>query len=59
VADGEGRYRFETDFPGIYPGRPPHLHVKVTASGHRPLTIQLYPKPGQTDLLFDFVLLRQ
>ncbi len=56
TADAEGRYRFETGFPGVYPGRPPHLHVKVTAPGHRPLTTQLYPTPGQTDLPFDFVL---
>lgn len=56
TADGEGKFRFETNFPGIYPGRPPHLHVKVSAPGHRPLTTQLYPKPGQTELPFDFVL---
>jgi hypothetical protein len=57
--DGEGRYRYETDFPGHYPGRPPHLHVRVTAPGHRPLITQLYPKPGQTSLQFDFVLMRE
>jgi protocatechuate 3,4-dioxygenase beta subunit len=56
AADAEGKYRFETNFPGIYPGRPPHLHVKVSAPGHRTLTTQLYPRPGQTDLPFDFIL---
>lgn len=55
-SDAEGKYRFETDFPGIYPGRPPHLHVKVSAPGHRTLTTQLYPKPGQTEIAFDFTL---
>jgi len=56
AADAEGKYRFETNFPGIYPGRPPHLHVKISAPGHRALTTQLYPKPGQTELPFDFIL---
>ena len=56
TADAEGRYRFETNFPAVYPGRPPHIHVKIVAPGHRPLTTQLYPRPGQTELPFDFVL---
>ncbi len=56
AADAEGKFRFETNFPGRYPGRPPHLHVKVSAPGHRTLTTQLYPKPGQTEIPFDFVL---
>jgi protocatechuate 3,4-dioxygenase beta subunit len=58
-ADAEGRYRYETDFPGRYPGRPPHLHVRVTAAGHRVLVTQLYPKPGQSALEQDFVLVRE
>lgn len=57
-ADSEGRYRYETDFPARYYGRPPHLHVRVTAPGHRTLITQLYPKPGQTSLGVDFVLVR-
>jgi len=57
-ADGEGRYRYETDFPGRYPGRPPHLHVRVTAPGHRALVTQLYPRPGPSALEIDFVLVR-
>ena len=56
--DREGRYRYETDFPGRYPFRPPHLHVRVTAPGHRTLITQLYPESGQTELEFDFVLIR-
>lgn len=58
-ADAEGRYRYETDFPGRYPGRPPHLHLRVTAPGHRALVTQLYPRPGQTALTIDFVLVRE
>lgn len=55
-ADERGAYRYETDFPGRYPGRPPHLHVKVSAPGHRPLVTQVYPTPGQTTITFDLVL---
>ena len=58
-ADSEGRYRYETGFPGRYPGRPPHLHVRVAAPGHRTLVTQLYPAAGQTELEMDFILIAQ
>lgn len=54
--DAEGRYRYETDFPGKYPGRPPHLHLRVTAPGHRTLITQIYPTPGQATIDTDLVL---
>jgi protocatechuate 3,4-dioxygenase beta subunit len=57
TADGQARYRYETDFPGRYPGRPPHLHLRVSAPGHRTLVTQLYPRPGQTALEADLALL--
>ena len=41
-ADAEGRFRLETIFPAIYPGRARHIHVKVQAPGRRVLTTQLY-----------------
>jgi protocatechuate 3,4-dioxygenase beta subunit len=53
----DGAFRYETDFPGRYPGRPPHLHVRITAPGHRALVTQLYPRPGETKIDTDFVLL--
>ena len=56
-ADGTGRYRYETTFPGRYPGRPPHLHLRVTAPGHKPLVTQLYPAAGQSQLEADLVLI--
>jgi protocatechuate 3,4-dioxygenase beta subunit len=59
ITDTAGRYRYETDMPGRYPPRPVHLHVRVTAPGHRPLVTQLYPKPEQTTLQTDFVLVRE
>lgn len=40
--DGAGRYRLETVVPGAYPRRTRHVHVKVHAPDHRPLTTQLY-----------------
>lgn len=55
-ADGEGRYRYETTPPSPYAGRPPHIHVRITAPGHRTLVTQLYPKTGQRSIETDFVL---
>jgi protocatechuate 3,4-dioxygenase beta subunit len=40
--DADGRYRFETIVPALYPGRARHYHVKVQPSGGRLLTTQLY-----------------
>jgi protocatechuate 3,4-dioxygenase beta subunit len=40
--DSEGRYRFETIVPALYPGRTRHYHVKVQPKGARVLTTQLY-----------------
>jgi protocatechuate 3,4-dioxygenase beta subunit len=40
--DAEGRYRFETIVPALYPGRTRHYHVKVQPKGGRILTTQLY-----------------
>ncbi|HYE91379.1 MAG TPA: hypothetical protein VEA38_10180 [Terriglobales bacterium] len=54
--NGRGEYSYVTDMPGRYPGRPPHVHVKVTAPGHKPLVTQVYPKPTDRTITFDFVL---
>jgi len=40
--DSSGRFSLETVLPGRYPGRPPHIHVKVRAPGGPVLTTQLY-----------------
>jgi protocatechuate 3,4-dioxygenase beta subunit len=40
--DADGRYRFETIVPALYPGRARHYHVKVQPKGGRLLTTQLY-----------------
>ena len=57
TVDGQGRFTYETVAPGRYPGRPPHLHVRVTAPGHKPLVTQLYPQLTQRSITTDFVLL--
>jgi protocatechuate 3,4-dioxygenase beta subunit len=40
--DGQGRYRFRTILPALYPGRTRHFHVKVQAPDRPVLTTQLY-----------------
>jgi protocatechuate 3,4-dioxygenase beta subunit len=44
--DAEGRYRFETIVPALYPGRTRHYHVKIQPKGGRLVTTQLY-FPGE------------
>lgn len=38
----DGRYAFRTVLPGEYPGRPRHIHYRVSAKGHATLVTQLY-----------------
>ncbi len=40
--DAQGTYRFLTMRPGQYPGRTPHIHVKVKLGKRTLLTTQLY-----------------
>ena len=54
-----GGYRFETDSPPPYFGRPSHIHFKVFAPDHRPLTTQLYLKGGEREVTFDLVLAKE
>jgi protocatechuate 3,4-dioxygenase beta subunit len=58
-ADANGRYMLETVWPGLYPGRTRHIHVKAKAPNQPELTTQLYfPNEPQnrTDGIFDPVL---
>ncbi|MFN0155555.1 MAG: intradiol ring-cleavage dioxygenase [Gaiella sp.] len=41
-----GRFRFEGPFPPSYEGRPPHIHLRVTAPGHDILLTRAAPPPG-------------
>jgi protocatechuate 3,4-dioxygenase beta subunit len=57
LADSEGLYRLETVMPGSYPGRTPHIHVKVRAGAGSPVfTTQLFI-PGLPSNLTDFLYL--
>ena len=42
IADADGRYRFRTLRPVSYPGRTPHIHVKLRLGRRELLTTQLY-----------------
>lgn len=42
VTDREGRYRFRTIRPVLYPGRTPHIHTAVLPPGGPPFVTQLY-----------------
>jgi protocatechuate 3,4-dioxygenase beta subunit len=49
ITDQTGHYSIETIEPGLYTGRPAHIHVKVFApDGRELLTTQLY-FPGSED----------
>jgi protocatechuate 3,4-dioxygenase beta subunit len=54
LTDAAGAYRFRTIRPVPYPGRTPHIHFKVTAPGHHPLTTQMYVA-GERQNAQDFV----
>ena len=41
----DGRYAFRTVLPGEYPGRPSHIHYRISMSGYRTLVTQLYFNP--------------
>ena len=58
--DAQGRYTLETIFPGEYPGRTQHIHVKIQAPNGPILTTQIYfpNEPGNArDSIFDPALL--
>jgi protocatechuate 3,4-dioxygenase beta subunit len=42
LTGSDGRARFQTIYPGWYPGRTTHVHFKVHLSGNREATSQLY-----------------
>jgi protocatechuate 3,4-dioxygenase beta subunit len=44
--NAKGQVRFETIFPGWYPGRTPHIHMKVFISGNEIHTGQVFFPPN-------------
>lgn len=59
LADSDGRYRFRTIKPVLYGGRPPHVHFKVVAPGHRNLVTQMYFAGESTERGFGFGFSRE
>lgn len=57
VADADGRFAFRTIVPVPYPGRTPHIHVKVLKDGREVLTSQLY-RAGYPQNPSDFLFRR-
>jgi len=55
-SDAAGSYRFESNMPKPYFGRPPHIHIRVSAESHETLVTQHYPEDGKTLSRFDLVL---
>ena len=55
--DRSAAYRFQSHFPSGYYGRPPHLHMKISAKGYKTLVTQYYPEDGQIEGVFDIVLI--
>jgi virginiamycin B lyase len=58
-SDEAGSYRFESNFPPAYSGRPPHIHIRVSGQGYETLVTQYYPPAGQAQGSFDLVLVPQ
>ncbi len=56
ITDTAGAYRFESSLPPPYYGRPPHIHIRVSAPGYKTLVTQHYPKKGRAADVFDLVL---
>jgi protocatechuate 3,4-dioxygenase beta subunit len=56
IADAEGRYQFESELPGPFERRPPHIHVRVAHPGFRTLVTQHYPARGEAEGTFELVL---
>ena len=56
IADASATYRFESSVPPPYYGRPPHIHLRVSAKGFKTLVTQHYPLSGKKEAVFDIVL---
>lgn len=55
VTDANGRFRFETDFPGSGFGQP-HIHIRVAVGGFKTTATAFLPKPGSKSGEIEIVL---
>lgn len=49
-------YQFKSHITSGYSGRPPHIHMRISAKGFKTLVTQHYPDEGQPEDVFDLVL---
>ena len=56
IVDASAAYRFESNLPPPYYGRPPHIHLRISAKGFRPLVTQHYPASDKKEAVFDIIL---
>lgn len=56
IADHQGRYRLETDYPAPYGQRPSHIHILVDMHGFAGLISQHYPQRNKRSATLDLVL---
>lgn len=52
TTNAAGQVTFQTIFPGWYPGRTVHIHVKVWTNGREVLTSQLFVTQQDADLVY-------
>lgn len=57
IADESGEYQFESHPAPSYSRRRPHIHMRVTADGFKPLITQHYPEADSSRGDFDLVLI--
>ena len=57
ISGHSGAYRFESHPPTDYAFRPPHIHLRISAEGFKPLVTQHYPEEGASKARFDIVLI--
>lgn len=57
ISEEKGRYRFESNYPPAYFGRPSHIHIRVSAKGFKTLVTQHYPEKGAKEAVFDLILI--
>ena len=55
ITDPNGFVRFDSIYPGWYPGRTPHLHVKVNPNAVQELTTQIYLDDDFSDRVYTHV----
>jgi protocatechuate 3,4-dioxygenase beta subunit len=57
ISEKKGRYRFESNYPPPYFGRPSHIHIRVSARGFKTLITQHYPDDGAKEAVFDLIMI--